>query len=60
MYLSSAVLSNQWLLQIIAPTLKLIGNSLILGCIEVMAESITMGEKANIDTDVVLGVIKGR
>ncbi|KAI5120225.1 hypothetical protein M0805_000039 [Coniferiporia weirii] len=40
-----------------APTLKLIGNSLILGFMEVMAESITLGEKSGIGADAVLGVI---
>lgn len=40
-----------------APTLKLIGNSLILGFMEVMAESITAGEKSGIGAPAVLGLI---
>lgn len=48
------------LIRALAPILKLIGNSLILGIIEVMSESITMGEKAGIGAPAVLGVINGK
>jgi len=41
-----------------APTLKLLGNSIILGCIEVIAEAITMGEKAGIEPESVVQTIK--
>ena len=40
--------------------MKLIGNSLILGAIEVMAESLTLGEKAGIDTELTVSLIKGK
>ncbi|KIY52016.1 NAD(P)-binding protein [Fistulina hepatica ATCC 64428] len=40
-----------------APTLKLVGNSMILGVIEIMAESFTLAEKSGLDTDTVLGVV---
>ncbi len=42
-----------------APTLKLLGNSIILGFIEVLAEAITMGEKAGIEPESALNTIKG-
>lgn len=48
------------LIRALAPILKLIGNSLILGIIEVMSESITMGEKAGLGAPAVLGVINGK
>ena len=31
-----------------APTLKLVGNSMLLGCLEIMAESHTLAEKCGI------------
>jgi hypothetical protein len=33
---------------IIAPTFKLLGNSMILGALEIMAESLTLAEKTGI------------
>ncbi|KAK7695111.1 hypothetical protein QCA50_002301 [Cerrena zonata] len=41
-----------------APTFKLIGNSLILGTLEVLAEVFTLGEKSGIPTSQVFGLIK--
>jgi len=41
-----------------APTFKLIGNALILGCLEIMAESFTLAEKAGIDADQTYNLIK--
>lgn len=41
-----------------APTFKLIGNSIILGSLEVLAEAFTMGEKSNIGQDMVYQFIK--
>lgn len=38
--------------------MKLIGNSLILGCMEVMAESITLGEKTGVGASAVHGLIQ--
>jgi len=43
-----------------APTFKLIGNSLILGTMEVMAESQTLAEKAGVDPSVVLTLLDGQ
>lgn len=43
----------------LAPTFKLIGNSIILGSLEVLAEAFTMGEKSNIGQDMVYQFIKG-
>lgn len=40
-----------------APTFKLFGNSLILGTMEVMAESLTLAEKAGIDPSVALTLL---
>lgn len=40
-----------------APTFKLFGNSLILGTMEVMAESLTLAEKAGVDPDVALTLL---
>ena len=42
-----------------APTFKLIGNSMILGFIEVMAEAMTMSEKSGLGADQVLHLIRG-
>lgn len=42
----------------VAPTLKLIGNSVILGCIEVMAEAITLGETTGVGASAVHGLIQ--
>lgn len=42
----------------IAPRLKLIGNSLILGLMQVIAEAYTLGDKADIDTAVIFDLIK--
>ena len=44
----------------LAPTFKLIGNSLILGTMEVMAESLTLAEKAGVDSSVVLTLMDGQ
>ncbi|EJD04439.1 NAD-binding protein [Fomitiporia mediterranea MF3/22] len=41
-----------------APTLKLIGNSMILGFMEVMAEALTLGEKSGVTAPAVHGLIK--
>lgn len=43
-----------------APTFKLIGNSLILGTMEVMAESLTLAEKAGVDSSVALTLLNGQ
>lgn len=43
-----------------APTFKLIGNSLILGTMEVMAESLTLAEKAGVDSSVALALLNGQ
>lgn len=43
----------------IAPTLKLIGNSVVIGCLEVISEALTLGEKAGIDVFAIVGVLKG-
>jgi len=40
-----------------APRFKLFGNSLILGVMEVMAESLTLAEKAGIDSGVALALL---
>lgn len=40
-----------------APTFKLYGNTLILGTMEVMAESLTLAEKAGIDPSVALNLL---
>ena len=45
---------------VLAPTFKLIGNSIILGCIEIMAEGQTLAEKTGIGADAVQGLIKGQ
>jgi len=41
-----------------APTLKLLGNSLILGSLEVMAEALTLGEKTGIGSDTAYQLMK--
>ncbi|KAK7465511.1 hypothetical protein VKT23_005485 [Stygiomarasmius scandens] len=41
-----------------APTFKLIGNSMILGAIEVFGEAYTLGEKAGIESDRVNELVK--
>ncbi|KAF5368332.1 hypothetical protein D9758_002155 [Tetrapyrgos nigripes] len=41
-----------------APTFKLIGNSMILGAIEVFGEAYTLGEKAGIEADRVNELVK--
>jgi 3-hydroxyisobutyrate dehydrogenase-like beta-hydroxyacid dehydrogenase len=43
----------------VAPTFKLIGNSLILGSLEIMAEAFTMAEKSDIGADAVQDLLKG-
>jgi 3-hydroxyisobutyrate dehydrogenase-like beta-hydroxyacid dehydrogenase len=43
----------------IAPTLKLVGNSLLLGMLEVFSESFTLAEKSGIDSKDVVNIIKG-
>lgn len=42
-----------------APTFKLIGNSLILGSIEIISEAYTVAEKSGIGQDLVYEYIKG-
>jgi 3-hydroxyisobutyrate dehydrogenase-like beta-hydroxyacid dehydrogenase len=39
--------------------MKLIGNSMILGMMEVMAESFTLAEKAGIGADRTVDIVKG-
>ncbi|KAL0951668.1 hypothetical protein HGRIS_008347 [Hohenbuehelia grisea] len=41
-----------------APTFKLIGNSMILGTLEVLAESFTLAEKSGIGSSLVLDLVK--
>ncbi|CAL1694656.1 unnamed protein product [Somion occarium] len=41
-----------------APTFKLIGNSFILGTLEILAETLTLGEKSGIPANQVYGLIK--
>ncbi|KAH8835592.1 NAD(P)-binding protein [Flagelloscypha sp. PMI_526] len=41
-----------------APTFKLIGNSMILGILEVLSESFTLGDKVGIDADMILNFVK--
>ncbi|VDB84208.1 unnamed protein product [Peniophora sp. CBMAI 1063] len=41
-----------------APTMKLIGNSAILGCLEVLAESFTLGAKNGIDQAIIYDWVK--
>jgi 3-hydroxyisobutyrate dehydrogenase-like beta-hydroxyacid dehydrogenase len=47
------------LLTLVAPTIKLVGNSLLLGMLEVLAESFTLAEKSGIDSQDVQNIIKG-
>lgn len=42
-----------------APTFKLIGNSLVLGSIELISEAYTVAEKSGIGQDLVYEYIKG-
>ncbi|KAJ8488738.1 hypothetical protein ONZ45_g13848 [Pleurotus djamor] len=42
-----------------APTFKLIGNSMILGSLEILAESFTLAEKSGIGSQAVLDLVKG-
>jgi 3-hydroxyisobutyrate dehydrogenase-like beta-hydroxyacid dehydrogenase len=42
-----------------APTFKLIGNSLVLGSMELIAEAYTIAEKSGIGQDIVYEYIKG-
>lgn len=44
---------------IAAPTFKLIGNSMVMGMTEVMAEAFTLAEKAGIGADMAYGIVKG-
>jgi 3-hydroxyisobutyrate dehydrogenase-like beta-hydroxyacid dehydrogenase len=41
-----------------APTLKLIGNGLIMGANELLAETLTLGDKSGIGADTVYGLVK--
>ncbi|KZV74135.1 NAD-P-binding protein [Peniophora sp. CONT] len=41
-----------------APTMKLIGNSMILGCLELLAESFTLGAKSGIDQQIIHDWVK--
>ena len=41
------------------PTLKLIGNGLIMGANELLAETLTLGEKSGIGAHTVYGLVKG-
>jgi 3-hydroxyisobutyrate dehydrogenase-like beta-hydroxyacid dehydrogenase len=43
----------------LAPTFKLIGNSMVLGSLEVIAEAYTIAEKSGIGKDLVYEYIKG-
>lgn len=42
-----------------APTLKLIGNGMIMGANELLAETLTLGEKSGIGAHTVYGLVKG-
>lgn len=42
-----------------APTFKLIGNSMILGSLEILAEAYTLGEKSGIGAENVHDLVKG-
>ncbi|KAG6842439.1 hypothetical protein C0991_007569 [Blastosporella zonata] len=42
-----------------APTFKLIGNSMILGTLEVLAEAYTLAEKSGIDAENVHNLVQG-
>ncbi|KAF9231910.1 NAD(P)-binding protein [Melanogaster broomeanus] len=41
-----------------APTLKLIGNGMIMGANELLAETLTLGEKSGIEAQTVYGLVK--
>ncbi|KAG6919036.1 hypothetical protein DXG01_009746 [Tephrocybe rancida] len=43
-----------------APTFKLIGNSMILGTLEVLAEAYTLAEKSGIDAENVHNLVQGK
>ncbi|KAJ8518777.1 hypothetical protein ONZ45_g4213 [Pleurotus djamor] len=43
-----------------APTFKLIGNSMILGSLEILAESFTLAEKSGIGSQAVLDLVKDK
>ena len=43
----------------LAPTLKLIGNGLIMGANELLAETLTLGEKSGIGARTVHNLVKG-
>lgn len=58
-YLSTRSIETHARYFTLAPTFKLIGNSIILGSLEVLAEAFTMGEKSNIGQDMVYQFIKG-
>lgn len=47
------------LLHPLAPTLKLIGNGLIMGANELLAETLTLGEKSGIGARTVHNLVKG-
>lgn len=42
----------------IAPTFKLIGNSMILGSIEILAEAFTLGERTGISAALVQNLVR--
>ena len=44
----------------LAPTLKLIGNGMIMGMNELLAETLTFGEKSGIGQQTVYNLIKGK
>jgi hypothetical protein len=44
----------------LAPTLKLIGNGMLFGAIELLAETLTFGEKSGIGQQTVYNLIKGK
>jgi 3-hydroxyisobutyrate dehydrogenase-like beta-hydroxyacid dehydrogenase len=45
--------------EFLAPTFKLIGNSMIMGCLEILAESFTLAEKSGIGAKTVQSLVKG-
>jgi 3-hydroxyisobutyrate dehydrogenase-like beta-hydroxyacid dehydrogenase len=44
---------------VLAPTFKLVGNSMILGAIEVMGEAMTLAEKSGCGSDKFFEFVKG-
>jgi hypothetical protein len=42
-----------------APTFKLIGNSMVIGCLEVLAEAQTMAKKSGIGAEAAYDLVKG-